>query len=455
MVFHSKTNAVAGACPMSFERETAPDMAPQQADGLLRNRATILSNLVVALLSLFVLRDSVPGTALPWWIAGMAALNLARLFLSHWLRASAWPARRKLHVFTAGATLSGLSWGCLPVLLLPAGGVTDFAFTGFMIAGMTAGGLTALCWYNPAYLGYLLGATLPLAAILLALREPVYLAMAGQVLFYALMLAAISVFYSRRLLQTLRLEHELGQERARLQATRQELARAQSNKWLTLAQLSHHLRTPMNAVIGFSDMLRSEVLGPIDNPRHKAYIDHIHESGTRALQTITEILEVSQAEAGMLTLSRVPVDIREELVDSLQRQGDRAARLGVSLTADIADDLPRLPCDPTRLQQILDQLLSNALRHTPAGGQVTLSAGITEAHWLDIRIADTGTGIPEDRLDEAMTPFVQFDNALVHQHDGIGIGLPLARRLVELHGGSFTLDSAPGQGTTVTIRLPL
>ncbi|RKQ70444.1 sensor histidine kinase [Oceanibaculum indicum] len=438
-----------------FKSEAAPDIAPQQAEGLLRNRATILSNLVVALLSVLVLRETLPTATTLGWIAGMAALNVARLFLSHWMLRSAWPTQRKLHVFTVGAALSGLSWGCLPVLLLPAGTEADFAFAGFMIAGMTAGGITALCWYQPAYLAYLLGATLPLSASLLTLQQPVYLAMAGQVLFYAIMLGVISAFYSRRLLQNLRLEAALDREHRRLEATRQELALAQSNKWLTLAQLSHHLRTPMNAVIGFSDMLRSEVLGPIGNPKHKAYIDHIHESGTRALQTITQILEVSQAEAGMLTLSRTPLDIRQELADCLQHHGETATRLGVSLTGDIADDLPSLPCDQSRLRQILDQLLSNALRHTPAGGAITLAARVTPKHWLEIRIADTGIGIPEDRLAEAMTPFVQFDDALVRQHDGIGIGLPLARRLVELHGGSFTLDSAPDQGTTVTIRLPL
>ena len=438
-----------------FSHETVPDIAPQQADGLLRNRATILTNLVVALLAILVLQETLPAATTLAWIAGMAALDTARLFLSHWLRKSAWPARRKLHVFTAGAVLSGLSWGCLPVLLLPVGGVEDFAFAGFMIAGMTAGAITALCWYQPAYLGYLLGATLPLAACLLLLKEPVYLAMGGQVLFYAIMLVVISVFYSRRLLQTLRLENELDREHRRLEATRQELALAQQNKWQTLAQLSHHLRTPMNAVIGFSDMLRSEVLGPIGNPKHKDYINDIHDSGTRALQIINEILDVSQAEAGMLTLSKTDVDIQEALADCLQNHGEAAAQRGVTLTPRISETLPRMRCDSARLQQILDQLLSNALRHTPANGQITLSADIEESHWLAIRIADTGPGIPEDRLAEAMTPFVQFDDAMVRQHDGIGIGLPLARRLVELHGGEFTLLSAPGQGTIATIRLPL
>ncbi|MBU0726227.1 MAG: HAMP domain-containing histidine kinase [Alphaproteobacteria bacterium] len=431
-----------------------PDIVPQQAEGLLRNRATILSNLVVALLSLFVLQDSAPGMTLLWWVTGMAALAIARLFLSHWLRGSAWLSRRKLHVLTVGATLSGLSWGCLPIVLLPVGTVEDFAFAGFMIAGMTAGGITALCWYHPAYLGFLLGATLPLVACLLLQEEPVYLAMAAQVLFYAVMLVVISALYNRRLLQTLRLENELGQERRILEAIRHELAQAQSSKWRTLAQLSHHLRTPMNAVIGFSDMLRSEVLGPIGNPKHKEYINHIHDSGTRALQTITEILDVSQAEAGMLTLATTQVDVRETLAHCLQRHGATAAQRGVTLTATIASDLPRLPCDPARLQQILDQLLSNALRHTPSGGHVTLSASI-DARWLAIRIADTGPGMAEDQLAEAMAPFVQFDDAMVRQDGGIGIGLPLARRLVELHGGEFTLLSAPDNGTTAIIRLPL
>ena len=439
---------------MILNKETVPDIAPQQAEALLRNRATILTNLIVALLSLFVLQDSAPGTTLLWWVGGMATLSIARLFLSHWLLGNAWMVRRKLRVFTMGAVLSGLSWGCLPIVLLPVGTVEDFAFAGFMIAGMTAGGITALCWYHPAYLGFLLGATLPLIACLLLLQEPVYLAMGGQVALYAIMLAVISALYSRRLLQTLRLENELGQERQILEAIRRELAQAQSSKWRTLAQLSHHLRTPMNAVIGFSDMLRSEVLGPIGNPRHKEYINHIHESGTRALQTITEILDVSQAEAGMMTLTSTQVDVRETLADCLQRHGSTAAQRGVTLTATIAPDLPRLPCDPARLHQILDQLLSNALRHTPSGGHVTLSASI-DARWLAIRIADTGPGMAEDQLAEAMAPFVQFDDAMVRQHGGIGIGLPLARRLVELHGGEFTLLSAPDNGTTAIIRLPL
>lgn len=441
--------------PMVLDQETASAIARQQTEGLLRNRATISANIIVALLSLFVLRDSVPAATLLSWFAGITALSAVRLWLSRWLRDSTLPPPRKLHLFTAGTVLSGLGWGCLPVLLLAAGTVPDFAFAGFMIAGMTAGGIAALCWYHPAYLGYLLGATLPLTACLLLLREPVYQAMAAQVMVYTIMLVVISALYSRRLLQTLHLENQLERERSNLEAMRRELALAQSSKWLTLAQLSHHLRTPMNAVIGFSAMLHGGILGPIANPRHKDYINDIHESGTRALRTITEILEVSQAEAGILTLAKTDVDVRATLANCLRSHGDTAARQRVTLTAEIAGDLPLLSCDGARLRQILDQLLSNALRHTPPGGRVTLGAGIAGPRWLAIRIADTGAGIPASRLAEAMTPFVQFDEPMVRQHDGIGIGLPLARRLVELHGGEFTLSSAAGHGTTAIIRLPL
>jgi PAS domain S-box-containing protein len=221
-----------------------------------------------------------------------------------------------------------------------------------------------------------------------------------------------------------------------------------------LANTSHELRTPLNAIIGFSEIMHLEKFGPIGNARYQEYAGNVLESAQHLLTLINDILDVAKIEAGKLELEEAPVHPAELGRQALRLVADRAQRAGVALEAVLPDDLPRLLIDGRKVKQILLNLLSNAIKFTPRGGCVGLSASHAKDGGFAFAVSDTGIGIaPEDQM-TALTPFGQVDSQLARKFEGTGLGLPLSSALAELHGGSLELDSAPSQGTTVTIRLP-
>ena len=225
-------------------------------------------------------------------------------------------------------------------------------------------------------------------------------------------------------------------------------------KSIFLANMSHELRTPLNAIIGFSELISTELLGPISNRRYVEYSRDIHNSGRHLLALISDILDFSKAEAGKLSLSEEPVDI-PSLIGSCARMLLPSADLGqVSLVLVPAPNALVLRADERRLKQIVLNLLSNAIKFTPAGGRVTISAGVTERGDLQISVADTGIGIAEADQERVIQPFAQVDNELNRKADGTGLGLPLTKRLVDLHDGTLTLVSAPNEGTEVAVVFP-
>jgi PAS domain S-box-containing protein len=237
-------------------------------------------------------------------------------------------------------------------------------------------------------------------------------------------------------------------------AARQQAEAANRAKSEFLARVSHELRTPLNAVLGFSEIMHSEAMGPIGNRRYKEFAEHIHASGTHLLSLIDDILDLSKIEAGRLELHEEEVAIGEvvDQVCDLMRQ--RADDAGLTLSVRIADALPPIRADKRALKQILLNLLSNAVKFTPRGGGVALGAGREPDGGIAIGVADTGIGIAAADIAKAMEPFGQVDSSLTRRYQGAGLGLPISRSLIELHGGRLDLDSKPGAGTTATIRLP-
>ncbi len=221
-----------------------------------------------------------------------------------------------------------------------------------------------------------------------------------------------------------------------------------------LANMSHELRTPLNAIIGFSDMMQSQMLGPIGQPQYLEYSGDILESGRHLLAVINDILDVSRIEAGTLTLEPDRVDMEQVIESSIRLIRQRADEHGLSLRVRADRPLPSLVGDSRRLKQVLLNLLSNAVKFTPEGGTVSLSAR-TEGDWLEVAVADTGIGMAPEDIPKALTPFVQVDSRLARKYEGTGLGLPLAKSFVEMHGGTLSLTSEPGVGTTVTMKLPV
>ncbi|MGC2856833.1 ATP-binding protein [Novispirillum sp. DQ9] len=220
-----------------------------------------------------------------------------------------------------------------------------------------------------------------------------------------------------------------------------------------LANMSHELRTPLNAIIGFSEVMAQEVFGPISD-QYRDYAGNIHDSGRHLLDIINDILDVSKIESGQLVLHEEDVDLTAIAAASVRLVRERADRAQIALISDLAPGLPLLHGDMRRLKQVFINLLSNAVKFTPPDGTVTISARPTGDGGLRVVVADTGIGMKAEDVPLALTPFRQIDSGLARRHEGTGLGLPLTKALVELHGGTLAIHSVFGEGTEIRLWFP-
>ncbi len=222
-----------------------------------------------------------------------------------------------------------------------------------------------------------------------------------------------------------------------------------------LVNMSHELRTPLNAIIGFSEIIESEILGPAQgNSKYVGYARDINGAGQHLLSIINDILDIAKIEVGKMELAEDEFDVTESLCTCLNMLADQSQKNGVQLERIGRDRLPGLRGDEKKFKQIVINLLSNAIKFTPEGGKVTLSAEVEDDGSLKLSVSDTGIGIAVKDLDKVMAPFAQVESAHSRKHQGTGLGLPISKAFAELHGGSFTMNSEPGVGTTVTVRFP-
>jgi PAS domain S-box-containing protein len=220
-----------------------------------------------------------------------------------------------------------------------------------------------------------------------------------------------------------------------------------------LANVSHELRTPLNAILGFSEVIRDRVFGHSHEKYHE-YARDIFTSGNLLLALIDDILDIAKIEAGRMELYEEVVDISWVIEEAVQLVRQKADIGRLQLMTSLGIDLPPIRADERKLKQIVLNLLSNSIKFTPGGGSISIVAGRNDAGDLAIQVTDTGIGIPAEKIARALEPFGQIANSFSRGHAGTGLGLPLAKSLVELHGGSFTLASELDRGTTVAITLP-
>ena len=257
----------------------------------------------------------------------------------------------------------------------------------------------------------------------------------------------------RYILRASRAFEDLRRNQERLIAAKEAAEAANRAKSEFLANMSHELRTPLNAIIGFSGMMSDRMFGPL-NERYLDYANIIGSSGKHLLAIITDILDLAQADADKLMLAEERVDLGEvvELGSSIVQ--DMARRAKIDFRSEIDGPLPTVLGDPAKLTQILVNLLSNAIKFTEPGGAVRLKVMRPAHHGITFRVEDTGIGMSAEQIPIALTPFGQIESNLTRKHDGVGLGLPLTKRLVELHGGTIEIDSEPGKGTVVSAHLP-
>jgi signal transduction histidine kinase len=220
-----------------------------------------------------------------------------------------------------------------------------------------------------------------------------------------------------------------------------------------LANMSHELRTPLNAVLGFSEIIRDAIMGPVD-ARYQEYASDIYTAGRHLLSLINDVLDLSKIEVGRLELQDENVDINDAIGTCIRIIEGRAKEAELDIKVDVPTDIPLVRADERRLKQIVLNLLSNAVKFTPAGGRIMVSSRALPSGDVTISVADTGIGMRPEDVKLALEPFRQIDGALNRRYEGTGLGLPLVQRLVQLHGGSLAIQTAPGVGTTITLRLP-
>ena len=229
-------------------------------------------------------------------------------------------------------------------------------------------------------------------------------------------------------------------------------ANAASRRLDFLAKVSHEVRTPLNSVLGFTELMLQERFGPIGNNRYKGYVEDIHQSGLYALSLLNDLLDISKIEAGKFELDFTAVEVPELVEDCVNSLQPLAKRSRIVLRTSLADKLPCIVADPRRLKQILLNLLTNAIKFTKEGGQVIVSGTMVDGE-LRLRVRDNGVGMTKDEIAFAMQPFHQLDTA-PRKQSGTGLGLPVTKALVDANRARLVLTSEPGVGTSADVVFP-
>ena len=270
-----------------------------------------------------------------------------------------------------------------------------------------------------------------------------------NVLLEGLIVATPMILYSRRVIK------QLAKSQAELKAMSQQAHDASRAKSAFIANMSHELRTPLNAILGFSEIMKDQHLGPVSNARYLGYAADIHASGRHLLGIINDVLDLAKIESGKMTLEEAEkFTLAPSLSTALVILTALGERHGVALEEKWDDADQRLIAAPRMVRQIVLNLVGNAIKFTPPGGRVSLSGASAPDGGYQVCVRDTGVGMSQSEIVVALMPFGQNHNKMAGRREGTGLGLPLAKAMMELHGGTLVVESQPNRGTTVMLTFP-
>ncbi len=439
--------------------------AAERADRILYAKLRILyqgvfavpTNLVVATAAVILLRHSYPLMLLGVWYGATAAVAGLRLALHQRFRKAIEGGERGKRwsvYFCGGALASGLLWGLLCLGLPIYGTPGDYVLLTLIAAGMTAGALTTLAPYLPAYLCYACAFALPMAGASILYPDPQIATNGWLALVYTVMICAAAAKLNGDVSRTIELQVDNAALNLSLNRARIERDIARTDKWSMISQLSHEMRTPLNAILGFSETMMAQLFGPLGHGQYVEYAGHVHSSGKHLLNLITELLRLSQGETRTLTLTESEFDVAGAVSACLKDLMSAANRAGVTLTKSVSPDLPLLRADAAKFRQILLNLARNAIKFTPAAGRVDVDVWPNDEGGIDLVVRDNGIGMSSQEIALAVEPFGRIASPLHHKTDGMGLGLPICKRLAELHAAVLRIESEPGKGTACTVSFP-
>lgn len=442
--------------PIAQPGDAGAKRLAEQVELLFKGSYAVYGNLVCAIIIAAATWGSFPPNWVIAWVGVTGVVVLLRVALVRRYRrtrridehASYWGRR-----FAAGALSSSLLWSVACAGLPFYGTHRDYLTFAIVGAGMTAAGLTSLGVYLPAYFCYTLVFAFSLAAACIATLGADLVAVGILMAVYAGVVSVGAYHFNRSVRRMLELQIENAALNVSLKSAAEDLSAAKQDKWSAFAQLSHELRTPLNAILGFSESIRDEIFGPHRNPKYRDYAGDIHASGQYLLALANDILDLSQSESGALSLQESDCDLAALVAECTRSVATLAANRGLRLTCSLEAALPLLRADECKVRQMLLNLLSNAIKFTP-DGDVSIAAAVAPDQAIVLTVSDSGIGIPAADLPRAMLPFVRLANELTTPQDGAGLGLPLCKRLADLHGAQFTIESMPGSGTTCRVRFP-
>jgi len=285
---------------------------------------------------------------------------------------------------------------------------------------------------------------------------PVQWIAAGNLAIELTIVAAPIIFYARDVIDQLKRSRASMDEMSRqLLISVEQAEQANRAKSAFLANMSHELRTPLNAIMGFSEVMKEQHLGPMNNPRYLSYAGDILASGRYLLGIINDILDLSKIEAGKMTVENAEeFPLCQALQGSLAICTALGEKFGVKIESRLPPDTVRLLAVERMIRQIMINLVGNAIKFTPGGGSVVVSGQSKPCGGYAVIVQDSGIGMTEQEIVKALTPFGQIENKMTATHNGTGLGLPLAKAMLELHGGELEITSAPGSGTRIVLHLP-